>query len=82
MSGKTVEVGGVVFCHRTGHSETFKVYEVVESGDCRRCSFCGILGRCKKPKGLFGDCKAYKRDDGKSVIFKKINQVKMVKSIQ
>lgn len=82
MSGRTVEIGGVVFCHRTGHPEEFMVYQVIEAPDCYGCAFRGLFGKCKKSKGLFGECKADKRTDGKSVIFKKVNQVKMVRAIR
>lgn len=81
MSGRTVEVGGIVFCHRNGHPEEFKVFQVVEGGRCTGCAFSGFFGCCKKPKGLFGECTADKRTDGKSVIFKKINVVRVVKPV-
>lgn len=79
MSGRTVEVGGFVFCHRNGHPEEIKVFQVVEGDRCTGCAFSRVFGRCKKPKGLFGECTAEKRTDGKSVIFEKINVVKMIK---
>lgn len=82
MSGRTVEVGGFVFCHRNGHPEEFKVFEVVEAPYCDGCAFRGLFGKCKKPKGMFGECNADKRTDGKNIIFKKINQVKMVRAIR
>lgn len=79
MSGRTVEVGGFVFCHRNGHPEEFKVFRVEEGKTCDGCYYRGFFGRCKKPHGLFGECKAEKRTDGKAVVFKEINQVRMIK---
>lgn len=79
MSGRTVTAGGFVFCHREGHPEEIKVFQVVEHKGCEGCYYRTFFGRCKKPSGFFGACKAEKRSDGKSVIFKKVNQVKMIK---
>ena len=79
MSSRTVAAGGFVFCHRDGHPEEFKVFQVVEQKGCVGCYYRAFFGRCKKPKGLFGECQATKRTDGRSVIFKKVNVVRMIK---
>ncbi len=79
MKVRTVEVGGFVFAHRNGHPEEPTIFQVVEQKNCKGCAFRGFFRRCKKPQGLFGECSIDKRTDGKSVIFKKIRVVRMVK---
>lgn len=79
MRGRTVKVGELVFCHPDGHPEQIKIFKVVEHGGCEGCYFRRFFGGCKKQKGLFGECKADWRTDEKNVIFKKINQVRMIK---
>lgn len=82
MSDKITKIGGLVFCHRTGHPEKFKVFEVVEAPDCNGCAYRGLFGKCRKPRGLFGPCKADKREDGKNVIFRKVRTVNMIRGVQ